>query len=74
MTPKQSGIRLALYIALAMVMTALAGLQVIDFKDEKVVVGWILSIIATGLTTARAYIDQTPSRVETKPVSDDSKP
>lgn len=47
-----------------MVTTALAGLQVIDFKDEKVIIGWALSIIATGLTTARAYIDQTPASID----------
>ena len=64
MTPAQSTARLALYVLIAMIATASAGVMTVDFSDSKQLAVFWLAIIASGLNTARSYIDQTPSRVE----------
>jgi len=64
MTPKQSTARLTLYVLIAMVTTASAGVLTVNFADPKQVAVFALAIIAAGLNTARSYIDQTPTQVE----------
>ena len=64
MTPKQSTARLLLYVAIAMITAASSGIQTVDFSDWKHVAGYVLGILATGLVTARSYIDQTPTQVD----------
>lgn len=64
MTPKQSTARLILYILATMFTSASAGITVIDFSNKQQVVGFIISVIATGLVTARSYIDQSPNQVD----------
>jgi len=64
MNQKQSTVRLSLYVLIAMVTSASGGLQSVDFENWKEVAGYVLGIVATGLVTARSYIDQTPSRIE----------
>jgi len=64
MTPKQSTARLILYVLIAMVTSATAGLQTVDFTNWKEVAGFTLSVIATGLITARSYIDQSPNQID----------
>jgi hypothetical protein len=64
MSEKQSSTRLALYVLIAMVTSASGGLQSVDFENWKEVTGYVLGVIATGLVTARSYIDQTPSQVD----------
>jgi len=63
MTNKQSTARLILYVLIAMVATASAGIQSVDFSDTKQLAGYALGILATGLITARSYIDQSPNQV-----------
>lgn len=63
MTPAASISRLILYVLSAMVMAASGGLASVDFTDAKQVAGYALGIIATGLITARSYIDKSPSQV-----------
>jgi hypothetical protein len=53
-----------LYVLIAMVTSASGGLQAVNFTDWKEATGYVLGIIATGLVTARSYIDQTPSRID----------
>ena len=64
MTPKQSTARLTLYILIAMGTSASAGVPTIDFTNWRESAGFALSVIMTGLVTARSYIDQTPTQVE----------
>jgi len=64
MTPKQSTARLVLYVTISIVTSASAGLQTVDFHSWKEVAGFALAVIATGLVTARSYIDQSPNQVE----------
>lgn len=64
MTPKQSTARLVLYVLIAMVTSATAGLQTVDFSNVKQVAGFTLGILATGLVTARSYIDQSPNQID----------
>lgn len=64
MTPKQSTARLVLYVLIAMVTTASAGVLTVDFSDSKQVAVFTLAIIAAGLNTARSYIDQTPTQID----------
>jgi len=64
MTPSASILRLVLYVLSAMVMAASGGLASVDFSNGKQVAGYALGIIATGLITARSYIDKSPSEVE----------
>lgn len=63
MTRKQSHARLALYVLTAMVTAASAGISTVDFSDWRQVASYALSIAATGLVTARSYIDQTPNQI-----------
>ena len=63
MTPKQSNFRLTLYVLISMVTASSAGLQTVNFTDWKQVAGFVLSVLATGLITARSYIDQSPTQV-----------
>lgn len=67
MTPKQSTARLMLYILIAMGTAASAGLPTVDFSDWRETVGFALSVVMTGLVTARSYIDQTPTQVQPPP-------
>jgi hypothetical protein len=64
MTRKQSRARLILYVTTAMVTAASAGIATVSFDEWRQVVSFILSIAATGLVTARSYIDQTPNQVQ----------
>jgi hypothetical protein len=64
MTPKQSTARLMLYVLIAMVTAASAGVTTVNFSDSKQVAVFTLAIVAAGLNTARSYIDQTPTQVE----------
>jgi hypothetical protein len=64
MTPKQSTARLTLYVLISMVTSASSGLQTVDFANWKHVAAYTLGILATGLVTARSYIDQTPTQVD----------
>jgi len=64
MTPKQSTARLVLYVLIAMVTSATAGLQTVDFSNLKQVTSFALGILATGLVTARSYIDQSPNQID----------
>lgn len=63
MTAKASNLRLGLYVAVAMVTAASAGIGTVNFSDGKQVASFALSIIATGLITARSYIDKSESEV-----------
>ena len=63
MTPAQSTARLMLYVLVAMVTAASAGVLTVDFSDQKQVAVFVLAIIAAGLNTARSYIDKSPSEV-----------
>lgn len=63
MTSAQSTARLALYVLIAMVTTASAGVLTVDFGDQKEVAVFALAVIAAGLNTARSYIDKSPSEV-----------
>lgn len=69
MTAKQSVARLILYICIAMGSSASAGLMTVNFADWRESASFALSVVMTGLITARSYIDNTPSRV-TNPVID----
>jgi hypothetical protein len=64
MTPAQSTARLVLYVLIAMVTAASAGVLTVDFSDQKEVAVFVLAIAAAGLNTARSYIDKSPSEVE----------
>lgn len=64
MTPSQSTARLVLYVLIAMVTAASAGVLTVDFSDQKQVAVFVLAIVAAGLNTARSYIDKSPSEVE----------
>lgn len=52
--------RLTLYVLISMVSAASAGIMDVDFSDARKTAAYALAIIATGLVTARSYIDQTP--------------
>lgn len=69
MSPKQSTARLLLYVGISITTSATAGLQSIDFSDAKQVFAYALGILATGLVTARSYIDQSPTQVVTDAVT-----
>jgi hypothetical protein len=64
MTQKQSIARLTLYVCLAMVTAASAGVLTVDFSEPKQVAVFGLAILAAGLNTARSYIDQTPTQID----------
>lgn len=63
MTAKQSTARLVLYILIAMGTAASAGIPTVDFTDPKQTIGFVLSVLITGLVTARSYLDQSPNQV-----------
>lgn len=63
MTPLDSKIRLTLYVLIAMVSAAMAGIVSVDFSDRKQVVIFALAILAAGLNTARSYIDKSPTEI-----------
>jgi len=63
-TRKDSQIRLALYVIIAMATAASTGIERLDMADPKMVIGYALQVILAGLITARAYIDQTPNLVD----------
>ena len=65
MTQKQSIARLTLYVLIAMGTSASAGLATVNFTDWRETASFILSVAMTGLVTARSYIDQTPTRIDT---------
>lgn len=64
MTPAQSTARLILYVTLAMLTTAGAGVTTVDFSNMKEVVVFGIAIAIAGLNTARSYIDKSPSEVQ----------
>lgn len=64
MTPKQSTARLILYVLIAMITAASAGVATVDFSDPREMIQFALSIITTGLITARSYIDQSPNQID----------
>ena len=64
MTPNQSTARLVLYVLIAMVTAASAGVLTVDFSDQKEVAVFVLAILAAGLNTSRSYIDKSASEVE----------
>jgi Trk-type K+ transport system membrane component len=64
MTPKQSTARLSLYILIAMGTAASAGLTTVNFSDWRETTSFALSVLMTGLITARSYIDQTPTQID----------
>ena len=63
MTPAQSTARLVLYVLVAMVTAASAGVLTVNFSDSKEVAVFALAVIAAGLNTARSYIDKSPAEV-----------
>jgi len=63
MSAKSSSTRLALYVTSAMVTAAVAGIATVDFSDRKQLASFALSVIATGLITARSYIDTSEAQV-----------
>lgn len=63
-TRKDSNIRLALYVVIAMATAASTGIERLDLADQKAVFGYVLQIVLAGLITARAYIDQTPNQIQ----------
>jgi fumarate reductase subunit C len=64
MTALDSKIRLLLYVLIAMVTAASAGVMTVDFTDQKQVIVFSLAVIAAGLNTARSYIDKSPAEVK----------
>lgn len=66
MTTFQSTTRLIIYVLIAMLTSASAGLMTVDFTDKKQVAAFTISVLTTGLVTARSYIDKSPSQVEPK--------
>jgi len=64
MNQKSSNARLTLYILIAMGTAASAGIPTIDFGNAREVISFALSVLMTGLVTARSYIDQTPSQID----------
>jgi hypothetical protein len=64
MSKKQSIARLTLYIMIAMGTAASAGLPTVDFTDWRATGGFVLSVLMTGLVTARSYIDQSPTQID----------
>lgn len=73
MTPKQSTARLLLYVATSVITSASAGLATLDLANHKQLIGYALGILATGLVTARSYIDQSPNQVVTDAVTATAK-
>ena len=63
MTAKSSTARLTLYVLIAMITAASAGVMTVDFANQKQVAVFALAILAAGLNTARSYIDTSESQV-----------
>lgn len=63
MTAKSSTARLTLYVFIAMITAASAGVLTVDFSDRKQVAVFSLAILAAGLNTARSYIDTSEAQV-----------
>jgi hypothetical protein len=66
MTPIESIIRLIIYVLISMVTTASAGVTTVDFTDARSTTAFVLAIVASGLITARTYIDKSSSQIEPK--------
>jgi len=64
MSQKQSIARLVLYILIAMGTSASAGIPTVDFSDWRETTAFALSVLMTGLVTARSYIDTTPTKID----------
>lgn len=60
-------IRLALYVLIAMLTTALSTLEKVDFSDAKQIATWLGASVLSGAITARSYIDKSPSEVVRPP-------
>jgi hypothetical protein len=67
MTQKASTARLILYVIIAMLTSASAGIATVDFENAREMVQFALSVVTTGMITARSYIDQTPTQIDPKP-------
>lgn len=67
MTEASSRNRMVLYVLIAVVAAANAGINTIDFTSLKEVVSFTLSVLGVGLVTARSYIDKSPSDVVKEP-------
>jgi hypothetical protein len=65
--PKSSTARLVLYVSIAVVSAASAGIATVDFADARQLGAFILGVLATGLTTARSYIDRTAAEKSVQP-------
>jgi len=63
MTRAQSILRLTLYVLLAMLSAASAGVMTVDFSDSRQVAIYSMAVLAAGLNTARSYIDKSPTEV-----------
>jgi len=64
MKQSQSTIRLAYYVLAGMLSAFAGGVMTVDFSDWRNGALFIAAIFTAGITAARGYIDQTPSRVE----------
>jgi len=64
MTQKGSNARLTLYVSIVMLSTASAGLATVDFTHPKQVAGFVISVLVSGLVTARSYIDNSESQID----------
>ncbi len=67
MTQKASTLRLVLYCLIAMLTAASAGIATVDFDNVREMIQFALSILTTGLITARSYVDQSPTKIDDKP-------
>ena len=63
MTHTQSTVRLVLYVLLAMLSAASAGVMTVEFSDSRQVAVYAMAVIAAGLNTARSYIDKSPTEI-----------
>lgn len=64
MSQAQSTARLILYVLIAMLTAASAGLGTVDFANPKQVAAFVISVLVTGLVTARSYIDKSESQID----------
>jgi len=63
MNQSQSNIRHFLYVAAAVLTTAIGMYHSVDFTDPNQVVGFALNIALSGVVTSRSYIDKSASEV-----------
>lgn len=61
-SPKQSAVRLILYVLIAMVTAASAGIMTVDFSNPKQTAFFALAVIFAGLTNAQSYLDQSAAK------------